>query len=151
MVSTLPRRDTFNSSELSRNSSAVFDAATESPVTVNRRNSEDYVLMTEHHAQAQKSLLHLAAQLIAVATDTEGSLADRMAAHYPWMFAFDDADRAECAQAILDAARASFSTERPHLAMAELHSWKETAQAISEGLLTDDVEWLAEDVVVERP
>lgn len=151
MVSTLPRRDTFNSSELSRNSSAVFDAASVFPVTVNRRNSEDFVLMTEDHAQAQRKLLHLAAQLIAVSTDTQGTLADRMASHYPWMFVFDEDDRAECAQAILDAARASFSTERPHLAIAELHSWKETAQAISDGLSTDTVEWLAEDVAAERP
>lgn len=151
MVSTLPRKYTYNSSELSRNAGAVFDAASESPVKVNRRNSEDFILMTEDHAQAQKNLLHMAAQLIAVSTDNRGTLADRMAGHYPWMFVFDEDDRAECAQAILNAARASFSTGQPHLAVAELHSWKETAQAISDGLSTDGVEWLTEDVAVERP
>lgn len=151
MVSTLPVPQHFHSSDLSRNSTAVFDAAAQQPVRVSRRNAEDFVLMTEAHAEAQRDLLALAAQLIAISTESTGSLSDRMANHYPWMFALSQADRDECAQAVLDAARASFSTQRPHLAVAELHSWRETAEAIAAGLGGVETEWLDEDIAVERP
>nr|WP_298986576.1 prevent-host-death protein [uncultured Micrococcus sp.] len=151
MVSTLPRKKTYNSSELSRNSSAVFDAAAQHPVTVNRRNSENFVLMTEERAEAERKLLALAAQLVAISTRTDGTLADRMAEHYPWMFAFSEEYRDECAQAVLEAARASFSTGQPHLAVAELHAWRGTADALAAGLGNARVEWLTEDEEVERP
>lgn len=65
-------------------------------------------------------------------------------------------DRGTCAQDLVDAARASFSTGQPHLALAELTSWRETAAALAAGLGRADLEWLDldsdDDVdVVERP
>ncbi|TFH98542.1 prevent-host-death protein [Micrococcus lylae] len=151
MVSTLPVPQHFHSSDLSRNSTAVFDAATQHPVRVSRRNAEDFVLMTEAHAEAQRELLALAAQLIAISTETDGTLSDRMANHYPWMFALSPAERDECARSVLNAARASFSTQRPHLTMAELHSWRETAEAIAAGLGEVETEWLEDDIPVDLP
>lgn len=151
MASTLQDPQRFHSSDLSRNSTAVFDAAVHQPVRVSRRNAEGFVLMTEAHAEAQRELLALAAQLIAISTETGGSLSDRMANHYPWMFALSPSERDECAREVLNAARASFSTQRPHLAVAELHSWHETAEAIAAGLGEVETEWLDEDIPVERP
>ena len=57
---------------------------------------------------------------------------------------------------LLDAARASLSTGQPHLAIAELTSWRETAAAITAGLGSEPVEWLDPDEaepagLVERP
>ena len=46
---------------------------------------------------------------------------------------------------LLDAARASLSTGQPHLAIAELTSWRETAAAITAGLGSEPVEWLDPD------
>lgn len=47
------------------------------------------------------------------------------------MLALSPADRESCAQDLVDAARSSFSTDQPHLAIAELTSWKETATAVA--------------------
>ncbi|HMS77060.1 hypothetical protein [Gordonia sp. (in: high G+C Gram-positive bacteria)] len=98
----------------------------------------------------------LAAQLITAALDGDGPLEARMAELFPWMLALSPDGRAACARALVDAARASFSTGQPHLAVAELTSWKETAAAIAAGLGSEPVEWLeADDALtagpVERP
>jgi len=141
----------FHSSELSRNAPKVFAAAEDHPVDVTRRDGEDLVLMSKREADARDQLLQLAAQLIAVATDDRGSLADRMADRFPWMLALSAADRATCALELLNAARASFATGQAHLAVAELIAWQETAAAIAAGLQAAPVEWLKEDEKVERP
>lgn len=118
---------------------------------VTRRDGEDLVLMSRRESEAREQLLHFAAQLIAVATDDRGSLADRMSNNFPWMLALNLADRTQCAKELLDAARASFATGQTHLAVAELTAWKETATAIAAGLGRSPVEWLDEDEPVERP
>ena len=145
----LPRE--FKSSDLSRSSAEVFAAATEHPVTVTRRDGETLVMMTDSEDRARRELLDLAAQLIAIATDTKGTLTERMSEVFPWMFALSPQGRDDCAQAVLQAARASFSTKQPHLAVAELTSWKETATALAAGLRNDPVEWLEDGEPVERP
>lgn len=84
--------------------------------------------------------------------DDNGPLAERMSRAFPWMLALSPDDRATCAQDLVDAARASFSTDQPHLVLAELTSWKETATAIAAGLNRGEPEWLDDDdAVVERP
>ena len=52
---------------------------------------------------------------------------------------------------ILTAARASFPTNRLHLAIAELTSWPETGPAIAAGPVQEAVEWLDDSETVERP
>lgn len=146
---TLPHE--FKSSDLSRSSGEVFAAASEHPVTVTRRDGENLVMMTDSEDRARRDLLDLAAQLIVIATDSQGSLAERMSEVFPWMFALSPQSRDECARAILQAARASFSTKQPHLAIAELTSWKETATALAAGLRNDPVEWLDDNEPVEQP
>jgi hypothetical protein len=144
-------RTIFQSSELSRASADVFAAATDHPVQVTRRDGESLVLMSESADRARSALLELAAQLVAVSTTTEGTLASRMSDRYPWMLALSPADQEACAAAVLAAARASFSTGQPHLAIAELTAWRETATAIAAGLGQEPVEWLDESEAVERP
>jgi hypothetical protein len=67
------------------------------------------------------------------------------------MLALSEADRVACAQDLVDAARASFATGQPHLAIAELTSWRETATAIAAGLAAQPVEWVDDHELVERP
>lgn len=141
----------FKSSELSRNSSQVFAAAENGPVIVTRRDGEPLVLMNEREADARKQLFEFAAQLIAITTDDRGSLADRMAEHFPWMFALSEADKVQCAKDLVNAARASFATEQPHLAVAALNSWRETAEALAAGYRNAPTEWLDGDEAVARP
>jgi len=150
MPAVAASRTVFQSSALSRSSAEVFAAATEHPVQVTRRDGEPLVLMSEREDQSRTSLLELASQLIAVSTSIEGTLTERMSDRFPWMLALNAADREACATAILAAARASFATNQPHLAVAELTAWKETATALAAGLGHTPVEWI-DDEAVERP
>ena len=146
------RTTTRRSSDLSKHSADVFAEAEDHTVQITRRDGEPLVLMSQREADARSLLLQFAADLIAVTLDDEGTLASRMADRFPWMLALSEADRDLCAQDLVEAARASFSTGQPHLAIAELTSWRETATAIAAGLGTaQSVEWLDEAEPVERP
>lgn len=134
-------RTTFQSSELSRAAAEVFAAAADHPVQITRRDGESLVLMSQSADRARASLLELAAQLVAVTTSAEGTLTGRMSDRFPWMLALSPADQNACAEGVLAAARASFATNQPHLAIAELTAWRETATAIASGLGKEPVEW----------
>lgn len=142
---------TRRSSDLSKHSAEVFAEAEDHPVTVTRRDGEALVLMSQREAQSRTRMLQFAAQLISVTVDDSGPLAERMSRAFPWMLALSLEDRANCAQHLVDAARASFSTDQPHLVLAELTSWKETATAMAAGLGRGEPEWSDDDVAVTRP
>lgn len=125
MIAAL-RTSTRRSSDLSKHSAEVFAEAEDHPVTVTQRDGAPLVLMSQREAEGRARLLEVAAQLIGVALDDEGPLAGRMSRAFPWMLALSSQDRATCAQDLVDAARASFSTGQPHLVLGELTSWKET-------------------------
>lgn len=151
MIYSLSR--TRRSSDLSKHSAEVFAEAEDHPVTVTRRDGEALVLMSQREAVGRTRLLDIAAQLITVTLDTEGSLSERMSRSFPWMLALSAADRETCARDLIDAARASFSTDQSHLVTVELTAWKETATAVAAGLGREDLQWLDDGVVhsVERP
>lgn len=138
------------SSDLSKRPADVFAEAEDHPVTVTRRDGEALVLMSQREADARAELLSIAATLIAVSLDG-ASLVESMSSRFPWMYAFSEPDRERCAHDIIDAARASFSTNQPHLAVSKLTSWRETATAVAAGLGEREVEWLDDDALVERP
>lgn len=151
MTTTYLPATTRRSSDLSKHSAEVFSEAEDHPVTVTRRDGKPLVLMSQREAEGRARLLNFAAQLITVTLDDSGTLAERMSKPFPWMLALAPTDRATCAQDLVDAARASFATDQPHLAIAEMTSWQETAAAIAAGLRSVDVEWLDGGDVVERP
>ena len=134
----------FKSSDLSRKPLEVFLAAENSPVRVTRRDGTDMILMTQREADARAELLGFAAQLIAVSTDDRGSLAERLADKLPWILALNPTDQVQCAKDLINAARASFATNQPFLAVAELTAWRETATAIASGVSQQRVTWLEE-------
>ena len=150
-MTTRALNTTRRSSDLSKHSAEVFAEAEDHPVTVTRRDGEALVLMSQREADSRTRMLQFAAQLISVAVEDSGPLAERMPRAFPWMLALSPEDRAICAQDLVDAAQASFSTTQPHLVLAELTSWKETATAIAAGLGRREPEWLDDDVVVKRP
>ncbi|MBE7371811.1 prevent-host-death protein [Dermacoccus barathri] len=141
---------TRRSSDLSKHSAEVFAEAENHSVTVTRRDGESLVLMSQREADARAELLHIAANLVTVTLE-DGPLSERMASRYPWMYALSTAEREQCATDLVEAARASFSTGQPHLAITKLTSWRETATAIAAGLGTEPVAWLDDEPVVERP
>jgi hypothetical protein len=122
-----------------------------SPVLVTRRDGESLILMSENEADAQSELFEFAAQLIAVTTDDDGPLEERMANRFPWMLALKKESRKQCADDLVTAARAALATGQAHLAIAELTSWRETAVAIAAGWNNIEPEWLDEPIRVERP
>ena len=150
MTTGLPA-STRRSSDLSKHSAEVFAEAEDHPVRVTRRDGEALVLMSQREADARAQLLQLAAQLITVSLDGAGPLEERMAGLFPWMLALSPDGRAVCARALVDAARASFSTGQAHLAVAELTSWRETAAALAAGLHAAPADWLETAEPVERP
>lgn len=141
----------FRSSELSRNSGAVFAAAEKGPIEVTRRDASSLVLMSKQESDARVRLLEIAADLIAVATDERGTLAERMAERFPWMLALSETSREECARELLHSARASFSTGQVQLAIISLNAWKETALALAEGLSAAPGDWEDAGTLVVRP
>ncbi|WP_029150482.1 prevent-host-death protein [Microbacterium indicum] len=146
-----PTSTTRRSSDLSKRPAEVFAEAEDHPVRVTRRDGEPLVLMSQREADARARLLELAAQLITVSIDDEGPLVRRMARMFPWILALSPNDQETCAQDLVDAARASFATHQPHLALAELTSWQETAAALAAGLSGHSVDWILLDEPVERP
>ena len=139
------------SSELSRNSKSVFAAAEEAPVVVTRRDGENLVLMSEREATEHRKMFELAAQIIAATTFDTGTLAERMSNVFPWMLALTPEAREECADSLIDSARASFSTNQPTMLLIEVTSWFETATARAAGLHNIDVAWLDEPLSVDYP
>ena len=100
--------------------------------------------MSQREADARAELLQMAATLITVMLK-DGPLTERMASRYTWMYALSSEDRDECTRDLIDTARASFATYQPHLAIATLTGWRETATAIAAGLGARPVEWIGED------
>jgi hypothetical protein len=145
------RTTTRRSSDLSKHSADVFAEAEDHPVQITRRDGEPLVLTSQREVDERAMLLQFAADLITVTLDDEGTLASRMARKFEWMHALSAADQAACAQDLVDAARASFSTGQAHLAVAELTSWRETATAIAAGLTAAPADWLDAMPQVERP
>jgi hypothetical protein len=97
------------------------------------------------------SPIELAAQIIAVTTDDNGTLANRMSNVFSWMLALNDAEQTQCAKDLVEAARASFATGQVHLAIAELASWHETAINVAAGFGQEPVEYLETHEPVGRP
>jgi dsDNA-binding SOS-regulon protein len=148
-MTTLAHR--FHSSELSRNSASVFAAAESSPVLVTRRDGEDLVLMTKREADASATLNEFAAQLLGITAHSPRDLADKVSQVYPWMLALSRADQEQCATDLLQATRTALATGQPGRVMSELLSWRETARAISDGLLATSNDWLESLELVEQP
>lgn len=143
------------SSDLSKHSAEVFAEAEDHPVLVTRRDVESLVLVSQREAESRAELLSIAAPLVTIALE-DGALSERMSARYPWMFALSPEEQEECSRDLIDAARAAFSTGQPHLAIAQLVSWRETATAIAAGLDDRPVQWVdedsaANDAIIERP
>ena len=139
------------SSELSRNSAAVFAAAEEAPVEVSRRDGESLILTTKREAAAHDRILEIAAQLIAVSLDDNGTLEDRLARPYPWIKLLSVQDQRACARDIIDTARGAFVVNQPGRILTEIKAWQNTAEAVAAGWGQDEPDWLRKPVAVTKP
>ena len=151
-MSIILDRKVFQSSELSRQPLPVFEAATEAPVEITRRDDVPLVLMSVSENDARDRLLDLAAQIIAITVDEDSRpLGERFADVFNWMWALDAVDREQCAEDLIRSSRASFATKKAYLAMAELASWQATAAAMADGLSNKPIDWLEDFEPVQKP
>ena len=139
------------SSELSRNSAAVFAAAEEAPVEVSRRDGESLILTTKREAAAHDRILEVAAQLIAVSLDDNGTLEDRLARPFPWIKLLSVQDQRTCARDIIDTARGAFVVNQPGRILTENKAWQNTAEAVAASWGQGEPDWLREPVTVAKP
>jgi len=135
---------TVQSSELSRNSAAVFKAVDQGPVTITRRDGETLILTKESDLANQRQGLELAAQLVAASLAPDDVLfVDRLRGPFPWVEFLNQPDRETFAQEIVDVARACAAMSRFDRLLITLSAWHSTAQAIAEGYTRDEnLEWL---------
>lgn len=150
MNATITR--TVQSSELSRNSREVFQAADEGPVVVTRRDGDDLILAKREDVETEREGVELASHLVA-ASLAPGDLpfAERLGAVFPWMEFLSDAGRAEFADEIVRVARACASVRRYERLLITLTAWQETADAMAAGYGDQSVEWLVEGEAVPDP
>lgn len=143
----------FASSDLSRSSAKVFAAAGAEPVRITRRDGENLVLMTEQELNRQRTLLNVAAQVVAASTFTsdDSELASEMSRHFPWMLALSKADQIRCAREIIDDARASFSLSQPNLILGKLNAWRDSAEALAAGYRSGEYRVTGDAGALERP
>ena len=144
---------TVQSSELSRNSAAVFKAVDQGPVTITRRDGETLVLTKESDLARQREGLELAAHLVAASlAPADVPFVERLRGPFPWIEFFDPSDREAFAQEVVDVARACAATSRFGRLLLALRAWHSTAQAIAVGYTHDEnLEWLAVPEPVADP
>ena len=140
----------FLSSELSRNSAAVFAAAETAPVLITRRDGDDLVLMAKKEADAHQHLLEIAAQIVAVTSSDQGTLVERMVMAFPWMLVLCDEDKASCTHDIVRSVQAALATGNQKPALIKIIAWKETAYAVANGLGDKPVEWIEDEPVEDK-
>lgn len=129
-------------SDLIERPAEILAEAEDNPLLLTRPDGDALVLMSQREAESREQLYRIAVPIITAVLDGDGSLAERLSKTFPWMLALSEADRASCAQELVDAVRAAVATEEPHVATAALTSWKETATAVAAGLNGTELEWL---------
>jgi len=143
--------NTMKSSDLSRNPNKVYSEAEKEPVLLTRRDGEDLVVMTAKEAASRTWLMELAAQIMGVATSPGGTLVERMCSAFPWMLVLSQDEREKCVTKILESTRISLSTGHSLVAYVAFHGWKDSAEYIAAGMVEQEVDWLQEQIIVERP
>lgn len=114
------------SSELSRNPLSVFSAAEKAPIRISRRDGQDLVLMTEREFNRRQELFDLACLFLGAALADGATPVERLADRIDWMYALDPVDRAQCADELFAAARASLALGEPKVVVDLLTKWRET-------------------------
>lgn len=141
------------SSELSRNSAAVFRSAERGPVLVTRRDGESLVLETKESVDQKNEFLSVAAALVAISVshDDLEQFLTKLEVPFPWITFLSDEGKRTFAEEIAATARGSFALNSPNPLLGTVYSWRSTAKAHADGLTAQPVEWLEHEEVLQRP
>jgi len=142
---------TVQSSELSRNSAAVFAAVDDGPVTVTRRDGADLVLALASEVDDERRALRVAADLVVVSLDDTGEpLGERLRAQFPWVEFLRPEGREAFAAEIVAVTRACAAVGEFRRLLITFEAWRSTATAIAAGYTPDaDLEWISGPVVTD--
>lgn len=152
-MSTSVIHRSVQSSELSRNSAAVFAAAEEGPVDITRRDGADFVLTLASDVARERRAVEIAASLVGASLSEEGaSLADRLRLPFPWVEFLSAEARQRFADEIVSVTRACAAVGEFTRLLVVFEAWRSSAEAIAHGFTADeDLEWLDEPVTVKKP
>lgn len=144
---------TVQSSELSRNSAAVFAAAELGPVNISRRDGVDLVLARAGDVEDERRAVRIASDLVfASLTDTGVSLVERLRRQIPWVEFLSGPDRERFAEEIMDVTRACAEVAQYRRLLITFEAWRSTAVSVASGYTRDeDLDWLAVVVEVDDP
>lgn len=144
---------TVQSSELSRHSRDVFEAADEGPVLITRRDGESLVLTKASQADADRSGLELAAHVVAVSLSTnDRPFVERLRDPFPWVALLSAEDQDSFASEVVDVARACATLSRFERLLISVSAWKDTAEKLASSLAADaDLQWFDDDIIVLDP
>ena len=144
---------TVQSSELSRNSREVFEAADQGPVLITRRDGDSLVLTKASQVDYERKGLELAAALVAASlAPDDRPFVERLRQPFPWLALLSPTDQDSFAVEIIDIARACAAVSRFDRLLLTLHSWEATAEAVASGYSPDDeLEWLDSAEPVDDP
>jgi hypothetical protein len=153
MSTKLQPRRIVRSSELSRNSASVFEAADAGPVEITRRDGESLVLSRASDARRQEEGVGVAASLLAALLPTHDLRTDGLEIPFPWVHFLSADDREAFALELVNVTRACAAVGRFDELILTLASWQSTARALADGLTADpaDLGWLDEPIPVSDP
>ncbi len=144
---------TVQSSELSRNSAAVFAAADDGPVNITRRDGADLVLALASDVEDERRAVRVASDLVlASLADSGEPLGTRLRHQFPWVEFLSPGDRERFAAEILAVTRACAAVAQFQRLLVTFEAWRSSASAIAAGYTRDeDLDWLDEPVPVDDP
>ncbi len=152
-MNTVAIHRSVQSSELSRNSAAVFAAAEQGPIEITRRDGEDFVLAKASDVAKERRAISVAADLVAASLSTSGlNLADRLRQPFPWLEFLVPQSQVRFATEIVDVTRACAAVGQFSKLLVVLEAWRSSAETIANGYTPDDeLEWLDVPVLVTDP
>lgn len=150
-MSTITR--TVQSSELSRNSREVFEAADQGPVLITRRDGDALVLTKASQVDDDRKGLELASSLVAASLAPDDvPFVERLRVPFPWLALLTPGEQGVFAKEVVDVARGCASVARYEQLLMTLHAWVATAEAVAAGYTRDDeLQWLDVTEAVADP
>ncbi len=152
-MNTVAIHRSVQSSELSRNSAAVFAAAEQGPIGITRRDGEDFVLAKASDVAKERRAISIAADLVSASLSTSGlNLADRLRQPFPWIEFLAPQSQVRFANEIVDVTRACAAVGQFSRLLVVFEAWRSSAETIADGYTPDDeLEWLDVPELVTDP
>jgi hypothetical protein len=141
----------FSATDLNRRGGEVLNRARTHPVTISRNNEQFALVRREYAAGLVSAVSHLS-NVLSLTRSVHAVLADKpVAESMSWIKAFDAEDLSGMVDEITAATDTALDTGDWEPLDALMHEWRESAFAISSGVLKDAMNEPADPTPVRRP